>query len=149
MMGWQWHQLNHMQAICTSLQKITTPAPHQSDFCGPDALPDTQPTASKHWRPKHWRPALTMHSLLLHICSLVLLSQAMTTITTNNGDWPSHPSKLVKYYSKLALTSTEHAATKTTDTHKFTCYVNGPFSIRILAVCCDSLSPNCKRDLWV
>ena len=27
-MGWQWHQLNHMQAICTSLQKITTPAPH-------------------------------------------------------------------------------------------------------------------------
>jgi len=48
MMGWQWHQLNHMQAICTSLQKITTPAPHQSDFYGPGALPDTQPTASKH-----------------------------------------------------------------------------------------------------
>jgi len=50
MMGWQWHQLNHMQAICTSLQKITTPAPHQSDFYGPDGLPDTQLTASKHWR---------------------------------------------------------------------------------------------------
>ena len=50
-MGWQWHQLNHMQAICTSLQKITLPAPNQSDFYGPDALPDTQPTASKHWRP--------------------------------------------------------------------------------------------------
>ena len=32
MMGWQWHLLNHMQAICTLLQKITTPAPHQSDF---------------------------------------------------------------------------------------------------------------------
>ena len=48
MMGWQWHQLNHMQAICTSLQKITMPAPHQSDFCGLDALPDTQPTASEH-----------------------------------------------------------------------------------------------------
>ena len=55
MMGRQWHQLNHMQAICTlSLQEITTPAPHQSDFYGQDALPDTQPTASKHWRPKHW-----------------------------------------------------------------------------------------------
>ena len=52
MTGWQWHQLNHMQAICTSLQKITTPAPHQSDFYGLDALPDTQPTASKHWRHK-------------------------------------------------------------------------------------------------
>ena len=33
-MGWQWHQLNDMQAIFTSLQKITTPAPHQSDFYG-------------------------------------------------------------------------------------------------------------------
>ena len=49
-MGWQWHQMNQMQAICTLLQKITMPAPHQSDFYGPDALPDTQPTASKHWR---------------------------------------------------------------------------------------------------
>ena len=53
MMGWQWHQLNHIQAICTLLQKTTTPAPHQSDFYGPDALPDTQPTASKHRRPVH------------------------------------------------------------------------------------------------
>jgi len=33
MIGWQCHQLNHVQAICTSLQKITTPTtPHQSDF---------------------------------------------------------------------------------------------------------------------
>ena len=39
-----------MQAICTSLQKITTPAPHHSDFYGSVALPDTQTTASKHWR---------------------------------------------------------------------------------------------------
>ena len=26
MIGWQWYQLNHMQAICTSLQEITMPA---------------------------------------------------------------------------------------------------------------------------
>jgi len=26
------------------------PAPHQSIFDGPDALPDAQPTVSKHWR---------------------------------------------------------------------------------------------------
>jgi len=38
MMGWQWHQLDHMQIICTT---ITTPVPHQSIFYGPDALPDT------------------------------------------------------------------------------------------------------------
>ena len=45
MIGWQWNQLNHMQAICTSLQK----QPHQhlisQIFYGLDALPDTQPTA--------------------------------------------------------------------------------------------------------
>jgi len=44
---WQWHQLGHMQ-VCTSLRTdnhaITPPY-------RPDALPATQPTASKHWRP--------------------------------------------------------------------------------------------------
>ena len=32
MMGWQWHQLDHMQIICTSLQ--TTTPPHNSVFTG-------------------------------------------------------------------------------------------------------------------
>jgi len=45
---WQCHQLGHMQ-VCTSLQ-TTTPAPHHSVFYRPDALPATQPTASKHWQ---------------------------------------------------------------------------------------------------
>ena len=39
-------------AICKSApcsRQITTPAPHHSDFYRPDALPATQPTASKHW----------------------------------------------------------------------------------------------------
>jgi len=44
---WQWHQLGHMQ-VCTSLQTDTTPAPRHSVFYRPDALPATQPTASKH-----------------------------------------------------------------------------------------------------
>ena len=30
-MAWQWHQLDHMQVICTSLQ---TPAPHHAVFTG-------------------------------------------------------------------------------------------------------------------
>ena len=50
-MGWQWHQLNHMQIICTSLQTdnhASTSSLHI--FYRPDALPATQPTASKHWR---------------------------------------------------------------------------------------------------
>ena len=37
-------------ALCS--RQITMPAPHHSDFYGLDALPDTQPTASKHWRQK-------------------------------------------------------------------------------------------------
>ena len=47
--GWQWHQLNHMQIICTSLQTDnhgSTSSLHI--FYRPDALPAAQPTASKH-----------------------------------------------------------------------------------------------------
>jgi len=35
MMGWQWHQLDHMQIICTLLQidnHAIMPAPHHSIF---------------------------------------------------------------------------------------------------------------------
>jgi len=40
-------------AMCKSAprsRQITMPAPHRSVFYRPDALPATQPTASKHWR---------------------------------------------------------------------------------------------------
>jgi len=41
MTGWQWHQLDHMQIICTSLQ-TDNHARHNrhSIFHRPDALPD-------------------------------------------------------------------------------------------------------------
>ena len=42
-------------AICKSApssKQTTTLAPHHSVFYRPDALPATQPTASKHWRQK-------------------------------------------------------------------------------------------------
>ena len=45
-------------AVCKSAphsRQITTPALHYSVFYRPDALPATQPTASKHWR--HDNPA--------------------------------------------------------------------------------------------
>ena len=45
MTGWQWHQLHHMQIICTSLQ---TDNHASSSPLRPDALPTTQPTVSKH-----------------------------------------------------------------------------------------------------
>jgi len=51
---WQWHQLGHILFKSSPLSRqITTPAPHHSVFYRPDALPATQPTASKHWRQKY------------------------------------------------------------------------------------------------
>ena len=46
---WQWHQLGHMQ-VCTSLQTDNHTSTPPLSFYRPDALPATQPTASKHWR---------------------------------------------------------------------------------------------------
>ena len=51
MTRWQWHRLNHMQIICTSLQTDNhTSTSSLHIFYRPDALPVAQPTASKHWR---------------------------------------------------------------------------------------------------
>jgi len=47
---WKWHQLGHMQ-VCTSLQTdnhASIPPLSFLVFYRPDALPATQPTASKH-----------------------------------------------------------------------------------------------------
>jgi len=46
--GWQQHQLDHMQTICTSLQTDNQTSTSSLNFYRPDALPDAQPTASKH-----------------------------------------------------------------------------------------------------
>jgi len=46
--GWQWHQLDHMQTICTSLQTDNhTNNTSSLNFYRPDVLPDAQPTVSK------------------------------------------------------------------------------------------------------
>ena len=39
MMGWQWHQLDHMQIICTSLQTDNHATTSLFRFYRPDALP--------------------------------------------------------------------------------------------------------------
>jgi len=46
--GWQWHQLDHMQTICTSLQTDNHTNTPSLKFYRPCALPDAQPTVSKH-----------------------------------------------------------------------------------------------------
>jgi len=50
MVRWQWHQLDHMQIICTSLQADNYASTLPVSFYRPDALPAAQPTASEHWR---------------------------------------------------------------------------------------------------
>jgi len=75
LMGWQCHQLDHMEIICTSLQTdnhTNTVTPHHSIFCGLDALPAPQLTMSKH----HISGViLAMHHLLC--AGLVVLAVAV------------------------------------------------------------------------
>ena len=45
-----WHQLFHVQTICTSFQTDNHNNTSSLNFYRPGALPDAQPTVSKHWR---------------------------------------------------------------------------------------------------
>ena len=45
--GTQWHQLDHMQTICTSLQTGNHTNTLSFNFYRLDDLPDAQPTVSK------------------------------------------------------------------------------------------------------
>jgi len=49
-MGWQWHQLDHMQIIYTSLQTDNHASTLSLNFFRLNAFPDDQQTVSKHWR---------------------------------------------------------------------------------------------------
>jgi len=49
-LGWQWPQSDHMQTTCTLLQPDNHADTSSLKFCGPDNLPDAQPTVSKHWK---------------------------------------------------------------------------------------------------
>ena len=51
--GWQWHQLDHMQIMCTSLQTDNHASTSSLNFYRLKPLPDAQPTVSKYtqfWR---------------------------------------------------------------------------------------------------
>ena len=55
--------------ICKSAprsRQITMPAPHHSVFYRPDALPATQPTASKHWRQRFYKEHKSFYSNKKH-----------------------------------------------------------------------------------
>ena len=48
--GMPWHQLDHMQTICTSLQMDNHTNTSSLNFYRLEAFPDAQLTVSKHWR---------------------------------------------------------------------------------------------------
>jgi len=47
-MGWQWHQLDHIQIICISLQTDNHASTSPISFYRLDVFPAAKPTASKH-----------------------------------------------------------------------------------------------------
>jgi len=46
-LGWQWHQLEHVQTICSLLQTDNHTNISSLTFYGPYALPDAHPAVSK------------------------------------------------------------------------------------------------------
>jgi len=63
-------------AICKSaprFRQMTMPAPYHSVFFRPDALPATQPTASKHWRQKLTLSSFVQESII-ELCLEVRLT---------------------------------------------------------------------------
>jgi len=46
-LGWQWHQLDHTQTICTLLQTDNHSNTSSLSFYRPNARPHAQPTVSK------------------------------------------------------------------------------------------------------
>jgi len=62
--GMQWHQLDDMQTVCTSLQTDNHTTTSSLNFYKPDALRDAQPAVSKHsW---HVRMMFTWTTTVLH-----------------------------------------------------------------------------------
>jgi len=79
-------------AICKSAprsRQITMPAPHHSVFYRPDALPATQPTASKHWR-QSWSTNIVIHKICMLTCRSNTKPQKDNSGVKNPGVKPSY-----------------------------------------------------------
>jgi len=67
MMGWQWHQLNHIHIICILLQTYNHTNTLSLSFLWADALYAAQTTVSKHWRQKLKQSRITTEILSLQL----------------------------------------------------------------------------------
>jgi len=77
MISWTIHK-----SFAPRSRQMATPVPHHSTFYRPDALPDNQPTASKHWRTLRWWWTLKVHS---HVTTNTKTRPAGTE-TSQTGD---------------------------------------------------------------
>ena len=79
----QWHQLGHMQ-VCTSLQTDKNASnPTTQFFYRSDALPATQPTASKHWRQYSRRSIKSLLATLMRLSSRSMADTGEATLATS------------------------------------------------------------------
>ena len=67
--GWQWHKLDHMQTICTSLQTDDHTNTATLNFYRPHALPEAQPNSVKAIRLRNHKSA-HHYSLLFIYCDV-------------------------------------------------------------------------------
>ena len=88
-------------AICKSASRsrqITTPAPHHSVFYRLDALPATQPTASKHWRQDVFIKSINILHIKAHLSWTVVIV-VITTATVETCPCPNYFSLLLSLFS--------------------------------------------------
>jgi len=94
MMGWQWHQLDHMQIIASCSRQVTMPAPHHLIFYRPDALPDAQPTVcrvtKKKWLKTENETALTGNPFVMGKFMLNITMRARNRVAVSTGLAASH-----------------------------------------------------------
>jgi len=60
----RWHQLDHMQIICTLLETDNHASTSSLNIYMLDAFPDTQPSVSKHWRQYYQMSLINFFHLL-------------------------------------------------------------------------------------
>ena len=93
--GRQWHQLDHMQTICTSLQtdnhtNTSTPTPHHSI----SALPYAKTSVSKHWRQISRHTGAALHAHYTEVQSaLGWLSSRVVSMLDSGAEGPGFKSQ--------------------------------------------------------
>ena len=99
--------------ICKSAprsRQITTPAPHHSVFYRPDALPATQPTASKHWR--HYVKAQRQSTQFFYRQDTLPATQPTASKQSTKGTWCDQIKHKISGEQTLLSTASNDEATE-------------------------------------